>query len=481
VFACDPVQCFAGTGTVTIARDAVSEVYCEWWGAVADDTTDSKAAMQAAADTITLSGDSGRGMMVRFLPGIYKISATVSWPNGTTLSGSGRQQTVIRPITGFTGVMFTDKGNASKIFMRHFRIEAFAVSGVTDVIKLGYGGTGPLAQCELYDLYVAWSYAGGPAVAAGTKCVNITTNVATLTEIEGGYAARTFNEGAGSGTTTYTRCFSIAATDRDFSLVGDATLRDCEIEAPAAACVGVYCTDDTLIDGLVYSQSNSATTNPYAIEIGAAGNLTLLGFRHFNGGGASTLTAVVKDNRSGYPTNWADDAGTQRRIGYVGKDVFFGTGMYLRDHKRQSFKVRFVNTGGTLQHRITAIGSTSASSYADRVSGANATLANTPTGADGSTAFVSGAKVGSANTNVLWFNTLSQDDTRFSCSATITFNSSGTALTVLPGTLGSININGTTRAYFSLAFYNATSGAAYNLTTLGAGNIIDVNVDGFIN
>jgi hypothetical protein len=215
-FKCPPVQCFAGTGAVVMARSAPATVYCEWWGAVADDTTDSKAAMQAASDALTLTGDSGRGMRIDFLSGIYKIGGPVLWPNGITLSGAGRQQTTIRPTAGFSGgsTMFGDKGNGSKIFMRHFRIEAFAVAAVTDVIKLGYGGTGPLAQCELYDLYVAWSYAGGPAVAAGTKCINITTNVASLTEIEAGYAARSFNEGANSGTTCYTRCFSIAGDVR---------------------------------------------------------------------------------------------------------------------------------------------------------------------------------------------------------------------------------------------------------------------------
>jgi hypothetical protein len=161
------------------------------------------------------------------------------------------------------------------------------------------------------------------------------------------------------------------------------------------------------------------------------------------------LTKVVQDNRSGYPASWGDNASAQRRISYLGKDLFLADGMYMKDHKRQSFKIRFVNTGGTLQHRITAVANTSASSFVDRISGASATLTNTPTGADGSTAFATGVKVGSGNTNALWFNTLSQDETRFSCNAVIVFNSSSVALTVI-ALPSSININGVTRTYFGL-------------------------------
>lgn len=480
-FQCGRVQCFAGTGAVVLGTSGINEVMCEWWGAVGDATTDSGPAIAAAMTCATLSADSGRGFRVTLGSGDFRTSVAISIPNATVFEGAGRQHTVLRPTTGTSATtVITDKGNASKIFLKNMRVEARAESNIVSVIKLGYGATAPYAQAELYNLYVTWSYAGGPAAAAGTRCIDITTNVATLTEIEAGYAARTFNEGANSSATTYTRCFSIAATDRDFSLIGDATLRDCEIEAPSASCVGVYCTSEVLIDGLVYSQNNSATTNPYAIEVGAAGNLVLHGFRHYNGGGASTLTNVVKDNRTGYPTYWMDDATTSRRISSAGLNLFVGEGIYLKDHKRQSFKVRIVNTGGTMQHRITAVGSTAASSFADRVSGASATLANTPTGADGSTAFASGAKIGSANTNYLWLNTLSQDETRFSATVSIVFNSSSVALTCIPAPT-SININGTTRTYLGLAFYNATSGAAYNLTTLGVGLILDVTVDGFIN
>lgn len=148
--------------------------------------------------------------------------------------------------------------------------------------------------------------------------------------------------------------------------------------------------------------------------------------------------------------------------------------------KRASFKVRIVNTAGTIQHRITSIGSASdASSFATQITGASTSLTNTPTGADSTTDFAAGAKIGSASPSILWFNTQEQTAAKFGVAASIVFNSSSVALNVVPGIL-SLNINGTTRTRFLLQFTNATSGAAYDLTTLGAGLIIDAIVDGYM-
>jgi hypothetical protein len=63
--------------------------------------------------------------------------------------------------------------------------------------------------------------------------------------------------------------------------------------------------------------------------------------------------------------------------------------------------------------------------------------------------------------------------------ATISFNSSGTALTAVPAAI-SLDVNGVTRNYYELQFLNATSAAAFNLTTLSAGQIIDVIVEAYM-
>ena len=109
--------------------------------------------LQAALDDATLSGSTGKGWSIFMPMGLYYIGSTLSIPNATVFFGAGRQQTGIRPMSGFTGVMITDKGNASKIFLRDFRIDGLGLAGITDLIKMGYGAE-PLGGGEFNNLFL---------------------------------------------------------------------------------------------------------------------------------------------------------------------------------------------------------------------------------------------------------------------------------------------------------------------------------------
>lgn len=158
-----------------------------------------------------------------------------------------------------------------------------------------------------------------------------------------------------------------------------------------------------------------------------------------------------------------------------------GGDLYVKSQLIQCFTLQITNTAGTLQHKITSdLQSAALGSFSGKISGASATLANTPTGADASTAFVSGGKISSANTNTFILNTNAQIVADQITLAVIGRNTTGTNLTVAPQFL-SRDVNGTTRIRQEL-FFNAVSGAVFPLTTanITAGQLIEVRFFGML-
>lgn len=438
---------------------------------------DSSAIVQAAFDHVTLSGSSGKGMKVWQPYGKYYLGTGIQIPNATTWYGDGRQQTIIRPMPGFAGVLVTDKGNGSKIFIRHMRIDALNEAGVTGLIKLGYGGAAPFAQAELCDLFLA---GGVPGVStlAGCIALDLTTNVASLSEIEAGQCGTTFKLGSGSTVTTFDRCFSISATAYDFLLNGSVNLTNCEIEAPGASCVGVYVSRETVINGLTYSQG-SGITNPFAIEIDSAcPAFSMSGFTHFTNG-ASVLTNVIKDNRTANPTNWvSNETGSAKNASLAVDDLYLSTNnLNIRGKQLQQFTLRITNTGGTIQHRISVQGS--AGKLHGKINAASATLQNTPTGADASTAFAYGGKLSTTAPSVFIFDTAAQVIDEQVGIGTLVYNSTTTAL-LASFFVASYDVNGVTKNRLVVQFMNPTTGAAYTISGMGVGTIIDATFMGFL-
>jgi hypothetical protein len=145
---------------------------------------------------------------------------------------------------------------------------------------------------------------------------------------------------------------------------------------------------------------------------------------------------------------------------------------------QQAFTLELSVVAAALNHKLYdgAFG-TITSNFLTRITGATQSATVTPQGADASTAFSAGAKLGSANTNFLWFNTAAQFQVNGQLSASIVFNSSGTALNV-QAAFSSLNINGVTLTRLLFIFTNATSGAAFSPASLSGSQVIRVQFQG---
>ncbi|HET7233733.1 MAG TPA: glycosyl hydrolase family 28-related protein [Longimicrobium sp.] len=99
----DPVVAPSFTGVV---RDKGGEVFdVKAYGAVGDNTTDDTAAVQAAVSaanavhsslTESLAVDSGKGAVVYFPPGIYRITSEIHVSSAVTIRGAGMYTTQLR-------------------------------------------------------------------------------------------------------------------------------------------------------------------------------------------------------------------------------------------------------------------------------------------------------------------------------------------------------------------------------------------------
>lgn len=180
------------------------------------------------------------------------------------------------------------------------------------------------------------------------------------------------------------------------------------------------------------------------------------------------------------PVTNLDDAQQQRRA----REIINLIADYLNGEqgflKEQAFLLRIENTAGTLQHAICSEGAgVTLGNYSSRIIGASDVLANTPTGADASTAFVSGGKIGSASPFIFWFDTAAQIPAEAQLLTAIVGNSTGTALTARPQ-FSSIDINGVTRLRLAFVFQDAATGATFNLNTtnIASGKVIWIQFRG---
>jgi hypothetical protein len=453
------------------------------YGADPTGVADSYAAIQAALDAATFSGSTGRGWVVYLPTGRYLISDTLRVANATVVTGDGRHQTAIRPFSslasGFSGIMITDKGNASKIFLQNFRMEALNNSAITNIIKMGYIDpiSGPCAQATWTNLFIA---GGVPGVSTLSTCtgIDIVTNVFSMTEIENGFCGTDYKLGPNSTVTTFDRCYSAAATNYGFQLSGSVNLIDCELEAELINCVGVYVSRETNISGLTYS---GAFNNPYAIEIDAGCPLfNMSGFVNFQTAGTQ-LGYVIKDNRTTSPQYWGNPNAFYRNTGLTTDIVMHSGEFYIQNLQEQLFVFTLINTAGTIQHSIEAqYEQDLPSSFANKIIGATTTNSNTPTGTDATTAFVAGAKISSANKSFVIFNTESQtNSSRFKYNCQIIGNDTGTPLTAYLF-LNNTNVNGSTKYYLTVQFTNSTTGSAFDLTTIAASASIRLLVDAYV-
>lgn len=111
-------------------------IYPQWWGAVADKTVDSTAAIQAAIDAAAFSlGRLGYAWAeVRLLPGEYGFT-NLTLPQRTILKGSGFTTTTLYRMAGSTGAAITETDRAIKTVITDLQIYCNDCEG--DALNLG--------------------------------------------------------------------------------------------------------------------------------------------------------------------------------------------------------------------------------------------------------------------------------------------------------------------------------------------------------
>lgn len=145
-----------------------------------------------------------------------------------------------------------------------------------------------------------------------------------------------------------------------------------------------------------------------------------------------------------------------------------------------AFELRIVNTAGTLQHQITSESSSgTASNFAQGVTGASATLANTPSVAAGVN-FTSGAGIEAAATQVVQLNTAAETAGDNTLQCVVAVNSTGSNVACQP-VLRTTNINGVSQRRVALIFTVVGTGAAFNITTtnIASGKELTVRLSGY--
>ena len=224
----------------------------------------------------------------------------------------------------------------------------------------------------------------------------------------------------------------------------------------------------SIIDGTGFTLGLSVYAQPFLMK-SVVSNVTIS-----SGVPASEGAAVVASSLTA--TNAIVD-NEFTRLGALGGSA--NRGFFVEGQKLQFITFRLVNTGGTLQHQI--INGNTASVFVDRVNGASSSLTNTPTGADASTAMAAGAKIGSAQPYTIWLDTVTQTIANQIGNITVADNTTGQSFMALLSYI-SLDINGVTRNRPAIIIIDATTGAAFTLSTanIAAGEFIVVQIPVFL-
>ena len=118
-----------------------------------------------------------------------------------------------------------------------------------------------------------------------------------------------------------------------------------------------------------------------------------------------------------------------------------------------------------------------ASGYHGSIVSPSVTMTTTPTGTDSSTAFATGMKIGSANTNAIILDTPTQMDVALYMGiAVITSNEHGSSLHAIAG-IANYNVNGTTQQRPRITIYDSDQAAwAMDTTNIASGEFFGLEV-----
>lgn len=439
-------------------QDVNNFVYRQWIFVQVDPTgaTDSTAAIQQALIAATDTGDLITGVAVRSVilpPGNIKVSNLIL-PPATKLKGQGRLLTNLMIAAGTAGQAITDNGNAAKICVEGIAVYGQSEPALTHGIRLGYNGVQHGVEGWVRDVWIR-NIDG----AAGVCGFDVNGNVGFYDLIASYDSPIPIRITGIANEASKVVSYGATQIGADFNLCN---VKGLEIEAPATGSIPLYMRGNSQIVGFVFSPANGTVFDCVG-EFNA--NCTTWSIQQFTlGGGNCTITNQNFKRSDG--TYFGGNAGGGS---FASEESSFDSEYY--GQIQQSFALTIFNNAGTIQHKITDMSANVASGSVKRINGASAAFVNTPIGADNVTAMVNGGKIGSANTNRFWFDVPPQRQASFQGDATMQFNSSTVALSVTKG-FESININGVVRTRFFVQVNNAATGAAFNLTTLAVGAIV---------
>ena len=244
-------------------------------------------------------------------------------------------------------------------------------------------------------------------------------------------------------------------------------------------CTNSLIGSNKLVDN---NQLRNSSTHELLVDVSGVANNSIINNKIWSGAGANSNAIYVSNASTHYiANNFAK--GSTFFFGNAGginsvceNNVDDTTGLMTT----QCFSITLFNNGGTLQHLVKGEGITGGlGNKSSRINNATSGLTITPTGADATTAFASGAKIGSASTNVLFLDTASQYLAGFEGIAAIEYNDTGNPVIVTPGN-SSININGVTRNRLAFQFFLSSTGAAFTLnsTNIPSGKAVVISFMG---
>jgi len=436
------------------------------FGAVGDGVTDDTAAIQAAIDYGYAAG-TGIARAVLVPSGNYLCGQITTYPT-TTIIGTGRHTSNFKCKAGTTGKWWSDRANgAQKLTLSGLAWYANNEAGLTHIAEFGntgvqYGTEGILQGLWFRDCYNAY----------GLLC---NANVGIFNDItvqNCQYGAKILGNANQVQNLFAMQCDTIGVD------LSGCFARGVHAEATLTGGVPVKINGDTNVKDLTISTATSFThdrlievdNSIYSTEWSIE-NIILLGSGY-------TVTGGILKVGSIYYGGTTPNAFTG--TSYLPSVTVYQPKIEMAYQRLQAFNLRIYNDAGTIKHRIGSSGDSSlAGNLSTKITGASTTLTATPTGADSTTAFAAGAKIGNPATSIIILNTESQSTANTVLQASISYNNSTTALTVWPQ-VTSLNVNGVTRTYMNLQFLNATTGASYNLTTLPAASILEINVLAFL-
>lgn len=464
-------QCFTTTSDIYFGRGSIEAVLPEWFGAKADAAIDASTGIDStAAFEAAIIASTAPSLIIPIHPiscgpGNYLVG-NLEFPAVTRLYGTGRHTTNFVAATGTTGAWFTDRNNsAAKIILEGFAMYGRDLAGIDYGLRLGYNGTQHGVEGYIRDLWiqdmpnaVLFDVNGNVGFYNNIACYDGATGIRIT-----GIANQAHDLVA----------YSCTTRGADLNLVD---VKGLEIEAPGNSCVPLYFTGNASVRGLVISLANG-TTISHLVQFAAEATTWEIDPLNLAFGNTPAGITVTNGNmRRADGTYFGGNATAGSRSG-EGNYSSSSAGQRL-----QCFVLRIVNTGGTMQHRISdASESGSAGNFASCISNASPTLGNTPTGADASTAFALGGKIGGTTPSIFWLDTVSQKIADGLFMAQLIYNDTDTALNVTP-LCQSININGVTRTRLGFQLTNAATGANFNInsTNFDSGELVKILFYGYL-